>query len=126
MKTVQARLNWGRWIVECPKPHGLLDSTALEVDPLRDRTFICPACHPKTIAQFVGAVNGKIQAVPDISARKTGRLLAEKAGDVYEIEYPKDMDKIEQTLAVRAKENRNWEPGETLTALKRENKEHGL
>ena len=105
MKTVQARLNWGRWIVDCPKEHNPLDSKSLEVKPGRDTQFICPACYPQSIAQFVGMVNGKIQPVPDVSARRTARRLAEEKGEIYNIIFPDNLAEIEAAVSVRPQQN---------------------
>lgn len=38
--------------------------------------------------------------------------------------FPKERAKIEALLAVRPLLNRNWEPGETVEDLERENEEH--
>ncbi len=40
--------------------------------------------------------------------------------------FPSHIKTITTLLAKRPRQNRNWEPGETLAQLKRENKERGL
>jgi len=40
------------------------------------------------------------------------------------LEFPKDRARIEELLVVRALDNRNWTPRETVEDLERENKEH--
>lgn len=122
MKKLKARLNWGRWLVDCPKE----DGGALEVIPGNDTQFICPVCYPSSIAIFVGLVKGRVEKVPDVSARRTAKTLAEKNGDVYEIEYPSNIKKVLEAVKARPVQNQNWEPGETLTFLKRENKQNGV
>lgn len=122
MPTVAARLNWGRWIVDCPKG----DGGAMEVKPGDSVQFICPICYPQSIAQFVGIVNGKIQPAPDLSARRTARRLAEEDGNIYNVLFPDNLNEIEQALSMRSQQHRNWEPGETLEFLTQENKDNGL
>ena len=43
---------------------------------------------------------------------------------VRRVEFPKSRVKIEKLLEQRPLVNRNWAPGETLTQLERDNKEH--
>lgn len=119
---IKVRLNWGRWIAECPKG----DGGVMEVKPDVDSTFICPECYPKSIAMFAGIINKRFVKSPDISARRTARLMAEAAGDVYDVEYPEDMAEILQILSTRNKENQNWEPGESVAFLIAENSKHGI
>lgn len=40
------------------------------------------------------------------------------------VAFPKEREKIEALLLRRPLTNRNWEPGDTLATLKRENEEH--
>lgn len=123
---VKARLNWGRWIAECPKQHTPLDSVTLEVVPGKDTTFICPSCYPKSIASHAGMVSGRFQIVPDISARRTAKYMAEQAGEIYDIEYPADIAQILEAVQSRAQQNQNWEHGETLEQLAQENVDNGI
>lgn len=119
---VKARLNWGRWLVDCPKG----DGGALEVIPGQDTKFICPVCYPQSMAIFVGVVKGRIEKVPDVSARRTGMSIAESNNEIHEIEYPANIEKILENVKRRPVQNQNWEHGETLTFLKQENKENGI
>ncbi len=49
----------------------------------------------------------------------------EKIGHrIRRVEFPGNREKIEALLLRRPLSARNWEPGETLKALERENKEH--
>lgn len=122
MPTVAARLNWGRWITECPKG----DGGAMEVKPGEGVQFICPICYPQSIAQFVGIINGKIQPAPDLSARRTARKLAEEDGAIYTVLFPDNLAEIEALISARPQQHKNWEPGETLEFLTQENKDNGL
>lgn len=117
MKTLKARLNWGRWIVDCPKE----DGGALEVVPNVDKLFVCPVCYPQSIASHVGMIGGRIANVPDVSARRTGKALAEANDEVYSIEYPEGMERIVELVGKRPQQNRNWQDGETLAFLQQEN-----
>jgi len=46
-------------------------------------------------------------------------------GHVETISYPSERAEIEDALSERAKQNRNWVPGESVAALHAENIEHG-
>lgn len=96
---VGALVNQGRWLVECPA-EGCGGAVMVSRElPL----FFCPEC--------ANTENG-------------GKWLA--------VDFPGDKDAIEKELLKRpAKEpframHRNWEPGETLASLKRENKRMGI
>ena len=73
------------------------------------------------------------------SAREINAMPAEipcvECGDILLPQYPANYKVIERILAKRPTvkigaqmipKNRNWKPGETLVALRRENKENGL
>lgn len=47
-------------------------------------------------------------------------------GGMVRIVWPADIKAIEQVLAARPVENRNWTPDETLDDLREQNVEHGL
>jgi len=42
------------------------------------------------------------------------------------VEFPEQRMEIEKLLLLRSIENRNWQPGESLSELQSENREHGL
>jgi hypothetical protein len=46
--------------------------------------------------------------------------------DYIPVTWPSQVEDIEAALAVRPKENRNWETGEKVDALREENKAHDL
>jgi hypothetical protein len=121
MKTVNAYMNHGRWLVDCPK-HGT--AGALEVDE-KDTEYIPPCCYPKSIATFMVLVKGKPQAVPDTSARQTARMMAHAADEVYTIVFPAKLAEIKEIMSKRPVDNRHW-TNETIAALKKENKAHGV
>lgn len=121
MKQVYAYINHARWLVCCPIHTG---GGKLEVDPAKDKTFICPVCHPGILASFTGVRHGRIASQPDTSARRTARLQAEKTGDIYEIVYPENRDEILAQLQHRPLDAMNWKPGEAVELLTAENIEH--
>lgn len=83
-----ARVNWSRWIADCPNP---FCTSALAV--AREQPwFACLDC--------------------DATA---------------EIVWPRYCEDVERLLVMRPDPiTRNWEPGETLQDLYRENAEHGI
>jgi len=96
---VAARINHGRWLVDC----GGCNS-ALVVD-LSQPVFMCVECGN-------AANDGKWFAVTVPSNRKA--IEAELLKRPWSGRNPSE--------AV----NRNWEPGETVAALKQENTDHGI
>ena len=96
---VAARINHGRWLVDCPGCN-----SALVVD-LSEPVFMCVEC-----------------------------ANAGNAGKWFQVTVPTDRADIEAELLKRPMngrnpadaKNRNWEPGETVAALKQENAEHGI
>jgi hypothetical protein len=132
MKTIEAIYNAGRWMVYCPI-HGNQGAVlALDyhvIDPTQSRfwtaggLYICPVCYPKVTAQMQIVRNGRIETVPDISARKTARLLAQAKDEIYQVMFPKNREKIEQVLSERLRLMQNWDGAhETLKFLQEENK----
>lgn len=87
MKTVQAFLNYGRWLVRCPEHP---KSGVMQLDSQKDKTFICPVCYPGIIARLTVARGGKITHIFDQNAQRTARKMAEQNGDVYQVEYPEE------------------------------------
>lgn len=67
----------------------------------------CPACH------------GGIACWP---ANHRGACL--DCGRIYQIDFPRDRQRIEAALIQRPTRNRNWLPGETVDQLIAENIEH--
>ena len=122
MSTVTAYLNYGRWLVDCPK-HGKHGATEITVETTE---FIPPCCYPGIIAQFVGVVKGKITTLKDESARATARRLATEKDEVYQVVFPEELTQILDVTLVRPIENQNWQPGETVEFLQAENAEHGM
>ena len=62
-------------------------------------------------------------------------LMCKACGEEMQIEYPPNREAIEAVLAHRPGQkagsqivfsHRNWRPGESIVALRRENREHGL
>jgi hypothetical protein len=121
MKTVKAYMNHGRWLVDCPK-HGT--AGAMEVTE-RDTEYIAPCCYPKIIATFTGVVKGSLKHVPDVSARATARNMAKQADEIYMIVFPEKLAELKAIMDARPLNNRHW-TNETIAALKKENKAHGV
>lgn len=91
---VQARIDQGRWLADCPNSY----CTNAHMIDLDDPRFFCTAC---------------------------GNQAA--GGEWLHVEFPPDRAAIERTLLRRPRpENRNWRTGESLSDLRRENREHGL
>ena len=96
---VAARINHGRWLVDCPGCN-----SALVID-LSQPSFMCVECG--------NAANGgkwfKVTVPTDLAAIETELL-------------KRPMNGRNPAEAV----NRNWEPGETVATLKQENADHGI
>jgi hypothetical protein len=109
MKKLDARINHGRWIVDCP------DCKGAEVPErmLKKDIFICDECFP-----------GATQGAPE--DRGAASAKAYKLDMAYKIKYPPNKSKIEDVLRKRPKPNMNWLPGETVEDLERENEAHGV
>ena len=121
MKTVNAYMNYGRWLVDCPKHD---TAGALEVTE-KDTEYIAPCCYPKSIATFMVMVKGHLATIPDTSARATARLMARGADEIYTIMFPEKLAEIKAIMDKRPVDNRHWTT-ETIAALKKENKAHGV
>jgi len=118
---VHARLNWGKWIADCPV-HG--EGIAELVTPGQD--FICSRCYPDIHAE-IKVQNGRGQLrIPDFAMRATARQRAQDEGHLYKVVFPKNMEKILEVVRIRPLQNMNWIPGMTLDDLRRENKENNL
>lgn len=50
----------------------------------------------------------------------------QESSDWLQVTFPKDRQKIEVELLKREQKNQHWLPGETLTKLRKENKERGI
>jgi hypothetical protein len=121
MKTVNAYMNHGRWIVNCPK-HGT--AGAVEVDE-NETEYIAPCCYPKSMAMFLGMSKGQPKTIPDTSARATARAMAKANDEIYTIIFPAKITEIKAIMDARPIHNRHWTT-ETIAALKKENKAHGV
>ena len=98
MTTSPARVNHGRWIVDCPATdcYAALRATG--------DTALCD-CRDESVCDH-----------PEIPHDL-----------VFLVEWPADADEITRILDLRpTRPNRNWWPGETLEALKAENVTNGV
>lgn len=129
MKTIQATYNAGRWIAKCPKCNEgavLVENVSSgfsdQSKHVAKNEYICPVCYPGSVAQFPGLVGRTIALIPDKSARKTARKMAEENDDIYQVTFPQEKEQIEKLLEKRPHTKRNWDgPHETLEFLEREN-----
>jgi hypothetical protein len=110
-KILDARMNHGRWIVDCPQEgcHG-----ADLVRPGED--FVCSDCYIEAALAEGGAVGATARA----------RAMALARGEVYGVQLPAEKAAIEAALRARPLEHMNWQPGETLDLLRQENAAHGV
>jgi len=102
MKKVKARYNSGRWIWDCP-----VCPAANLVAPGDDLVY-CGGCYPD-----------KLRAEKEKAKRK-----AWGNDEVYKVKVPDNHAEIEETLKERIKGDRDWEVGETIANLKKENRTH--
>ena len=87
MKSLWAKVNHGRWIVDCP------NCRSAQIASRETPFFHCAECD----------------------------------SDWFRITYPAERVAIELLLLKRPNiANRNWEPGETLTILEKENADKGI
>lgn len=132
MRQIMARYNAGRWLVDCPI-HGaegaVLACAYNGIDPSQSKfwtennEYICPVCYPGIVAEFLAPRNGRIEKVPDRSARRTARLLAAAQDEIYQVVFPDEREQIEDVLKERPKLQRNWDgPHESISFLQAENK----
>lgn len=121
MKQIYARLNWGRWIADCPV-HG--EGVAEAVRP--GEPMICSRCYPAIYATMPVQIKGIQKDIPDLAMRTHARKQAADADQVYEVLFPEEKDEIEAVTRVRPMQNVNWVPGMTVEDLRRENAEYGV
>ncbi len=105
-----ARLNHGRWIVDCPLP---TCSSATMVAKGR-KTYRCPC--PDTLV----CVHPKPRMVAH------GKGERPECGQRWTIVWPDNLADIEALMRGRPGPNCNWEPGESLAMLRADNIEHGI
>jgi hypothetical protein len=135
---IQAVYNGGHWKAMCPE-HGSLSAVLAEPSTLsiawtENNKYLCPVCWPGFYKRAVVIKNGNVEKIFDRSARKTAYNMAMKSGQVYTVVFPDNKKEIEDILSVRDEydlvsnqwKGRNWEPGETVAFLKKENKKLGL
>ena len=88
--SLNAEINHGRWVVECPSCH---NAEFL----FGDKRFVCSECWNDWVD-----------------------------GDAIKVAVPGSRKRIEDLLATRTVENRNWKYPETVAGLIRENTSHGI
>jgi hypothetical protein len=53
------------------------------------------------------------------------RAACTRCGRTYLVDFPAEREEIERLLLLRPERDRNWEPGQTVEDLRRENEERG-
>ena len=127
MKKIQAYLNHGRWIANCPQC-AELGLTVAKIVTLSE-IFVCPEEYPDTMANTLvpnPRMQGAFNSVPDHILRIETRRRAIAEGNVYEIIFPDDKAQIESVLRRRPVHARNWDPATTLEELHNENVRNGV
>jgi len=123
MKKIFAKYNWfSKWIAECPVHGNFVCESVIPGEP-----FICSRCYPgiHQTMQVIGEKN-RVITIPDEACRSASYEKAVREEGLYEVVFPKDMEKIMMELRKRKPKNMNWYPGETLEDIIKENKEHGI
>ena len=131
---LNARLERGMWLVDCPDPHGVNCKSALAVKWVGNEdywlnAFVCLTCGagagvailPDMIPPLVASLREPIQRAINAMAIPTVEL-----GSAYAYRLPDDWRKIELAVGARPQENKNWIQGETLEDLMAENKKNGV
>tara|TARA_Y100000310_G_scaffold233219_1_gene236074 strand:+ start:1926 stop:2354 length:429 start_codon:yes stop_codon:yes gene_type:complete len=100
LKPLKARINYGKWIVDCPW------CKSAEFVFMDNPIFLCRNCWNNATTEYI------------------------------KVSLPKNINAIEAVLEKREKfnweagrkvyMNRNWEPGETVAFLEKENKDNGI
>lgn len=116
MKVI-AYKNHARWVAECPVCGG-----AEIVAP--GEPFVCAVCNPGIRANRFRPFGNPVRFAkePDHEVREQ----AYKVADKYEVEFPKDKQRIDELLSKRPTKNANWIPTETVKDLEAENMAHGV
>jgi hypothetical protein len=98
-RKVNAYLNHGRWMADCPLIHELQPCIGAECVTEDDKVFYCLSCGNQEVD-----------------------------GDFIKVKFPPpgQRKKFEQSLALRPESLRNWNPGETPEKIAKENKKHGI
>jgi hypothetical protein len=96
---VDAYLNHGRWIADCPLEREGQPCGGAECVTEDDKVFFCLSC-------------GNAQV----------------GGNFLKVRFPpkNSRNKIEKSLAMRPESLRNWNPGETPAKIAEENRQHGI
>lgn len=120
---VEAYLNHGRWVCDCPKC-GKLGATLAEPKPSEspysavNGLYICPNCYPDMVVIRKRTSAG---VVFNEDSRVIARARAKQNNEIYEVIFPSNKKEIEEIVRVRRLDYQNWQPGETIKFLKEEN-----
>lgn len=112
MDTLRARLNWGRWITDCPACPSADIVKPIWREPRR-LTFGCLDCgagyDPALYAEYVAARDAWPRTFATIT-RAQILAIQLRQGGAYPVEYPADLEAIEAEMNDgRAAANQNWE-----------------
>lgn len=116
---LNAYMNNGRWIMDCPEC-----STPL---PAWDTGVVCPRCHPDMLAKaFRQMKNGDLRPVVDLELVSAAQAAARELDQEYFPVYPDEREQIERVLRMRPdRKNMNWIASESVQDLIDQNLEHG-
>lgn len=126
METINAQMNYGKWIAICPRCAAQGLTAAMEILP--GALFVCPEENPDLLATTLipnPRMQGAFISVPDLLLREETHRAAVAAGSAFEVVFPPEKEEIERLLRRRSLPNRNWIDG-TLDELRRGNAEQGL
>jgi phage terminase large subunit GpA-like protein len=125
---VEAYFNHGRWVCDCPKC-GKLGSTLAEPNKALahysavNGEYICPNCYPGMVIIHKRTVTGGLVFNEDMQA--ISRARAKANDEIYEVIFPTNKKEIEAIVSLRRLDYQNWQPGETIEFLKKENETIG-
>ena len=127
MQKIQAYINHGRWIANCPQCAELGLTAAQIVQP--GDVFVCSEEYSDMLAKTLvpnPRIPGAFNSVPDHVLREQAKQQAIAAGNAYEVVFPANKVRIEGELRKRPAHARNWDPATTLEELQDENNRNGV
>lgn len=124
MAQVDAYVNWGRWVFDCPKCNTCNEIKGRKkVVCLSDYPELGAVMHVKSSG--TRGVHGFVP-IADLEAREIGRDRAMQQGEEYQVVYKVNKEKVDKLLHPRHIRNSHWYPHESLADLRQENDEHGV
>lgn len=111
-------MNYGRWLLNCPKCNTPL--------PAWETGVICPRCYPGIMAKALKPIQGGLlRPVTDIELVSAAQNEARSQGEEYFPAFPPERFRIEKILRMRPDvKHMNWVQAETLEDLRKQNLDH--